>query len=235
MLPVLNMPKKKFQTVFIPWATLKMITKEIDNTTHQYYNSFKVVKVRIKKLKLLLDWIIDVSEDVVTWSENAELFTVPKFGIEIDDSLAYTIQIFDWLLPEDHELYKICKRSVKNMAISNLIDKLNNVNICLGIDTRELSGKLNYHVIHKTCNDQTEDEAFLINIFQSNVVVSWTDCIMLIDKCSTSCEKCNKFHCDNTSKTTKSKRITPARANAPLTNSSHDRVVLALKKKKIRM
>ena len=107
----------------------------------------------------------------MTLSEHVDLFTVPKFRIQIDSSLAYAIQILDWFLTEDHELYKTCKRSVKNITISNLIYKLNNVNICLGIETRELSRKLTYHVILKTRNDQTDNEVFPINPFQSNVVV----------------------------------------------------------------
>ena len=70
------MSKKKFQTVSIPRE--KMITKEIDNTTHQYYKSLEEVKIRIKKLELPLNWIVDVSEDVMTPSEYVDLFTVPK-------------------------------------------------------------------------------------------------------------------------------------------------------------
>ena len=96
--------------------------------------------------------MVDVSEDVVTLSEHVDLFAVPKFRIKIDDSLAYTIQIFVWLLPEDHKLYKTCKRSIKNMTISNLIYKLKNVNIYLGTDTRELTGKLTDQVILKIRN-----------------------------------------------------------------------------------
>ena len=88
-------------------------------------------------------------------SEHVDLFPVPKLQIKIDEGIVYTIQILHWLLPENHELYKTCKRSVKNITISDLIYKLNNVNICLGIDTRELSGKLTYHVIPKTRKDQT--------------------------------------------------------------------------------
>ena len=194
------MPKKKFQTVSIPKAPPKRIAKEIDNKTYQHYQSLEEVRVRIKILKLPLDWMVDVSEDIVTLSEHLDLVRVPKFRIKIDDSLAYTIQIFGWLLPEDHELYKTCKISIKNITISNLIFELNNVNICIGIDTRELPGKRTYHVIPKTRNDQKKDEVFPINPFQSNVVVRLTDCTMLIDKCSTICEKCNKFHCDNASK-----------------------------------
>ena len=103
-LPVVNMPKKMFQTLSIPRVTPKRITKEIDDRTNQYNKFLEEVKVRIKKLKLSLDWMVNVSEDVVTLSEHVELFTVPKFRIKIDDRLVYTIQIFDWLLPEDHGL-----------------------------------------------------------------------------------------------------------------------------------
>ena len=98
------MPKKMFQTLSIVRVTPKRITKEIDDRTNQYNKFLEEVKVRIKKLKLSLDWMIDVSEDVVTLSEHAELFTVPKFRIKINDRLVYTIQIFDWILPEDHGL-----------------------------------------------------------------------------------------------------------------------------------
>ena len=55
-----------------------MITKEIDNTTHQYYKSLEEVKIRIKKQELPLNWIVDVSEDVMTPSEYVDLFTVPN-------------------------------------------------------------------------------------------------------------------------------------------------------------
>ena len=72
------MSKKKFQTVSIPRVKQKMITKEIDNTTHQYYKSLEEVKIRIKKRELPLNWIVDVSEDVMTPSEYVDLFTVPK-------------------------------------------------------------------------------------------------------------------------------------------------------------
>ena len=62
----------------IPRVKQKMITKEIDNTTHQYYKSLEEVKIRIKKLELPLNWIVEVSEDVMTPSEYVDLFTVPK-------------------------------------------------------------------------------------------------------------------------------------------------------------
>ena len=95
-------------------------------------------------------------------------------------------------------------------------------------DTRTFR-KLTYHVISKTRNDKTEKEPFPINSFQSNVVVRSTDCIMLIDKCSPICEKCNKLYCHNGSKTKKSRKTIPARANALLMNAGNDKVVLALK------
>ena len=59
-LPVLNMPKKMFQPVSIPEVTQKRITKQIDHRNQRYYKSLEKVKVRIKKLKLPLDWIAGV-------------------------------------------------------------------------------------------------------------------------------------------------------------------------------
>ena len=44
-LPVLNMPKKMFQTVPIPIDTPKSINKDIDNKTNRYYKSLEEVKV----------------------------------------------------------------------------------------------------------------------------------------------------------------------------------------------
>ena len=72
----LNIPTQNFQTVSIPRATPKKVTKENDNTTYQYYKSLKEIR---KKLKLQLDWMVNVSEDVVALSKHADLFTVPKF------------------------------------------------------------------------------------------------------------------------------------------------------------
>ena len=72
-------------------------------------------------------------------------------------------------------------------------------------------------------------------VTQSNAVVRSTDSIILIDKCSTIHEKCNKFHCDNASKQKKlqNKKKPPARAKTLLMNTSHDSVVLVLKEKRL--
>ena len=56
---------------------------------------------------------------------------------------------------------------------------------------------------------------------------------MLIDKCSPICQKCNKLHCHNGSKTKKSRQIIPVRANALLMNASNVKVVLALEEKRL--
>ena len=119
-----------------------MITKEIDNTTHQYYKSLEEVKIRIKKVELPLNWIVDVSEDVMTPSEYVDLFTVPKVWIKIDDSLACTIQIFEWLCLRIMSCIKPVKDQLKHKI-----------------------GKFTYHVIPKTRNNQAEDELFSINPF----------------------------------------------------------------------
>ena len=41
-----------------------------------------------------------------------KLHVVPVYEMFVDDSLAFTVRLFMWLLPDDHDLYAAYKRSV---------------------------------------------------------------------------------------------------------------------------
>ena len=96
-----------------------------------------------------IEWLANVTTNEIIIRKNIKIFNVPKFRIKVDDSLAFTIQIFDWFMPEDHKIYKSTKRSLKNITITNLIHTLNSYNICSGVDTNELSEKLTYYSMKK--------------------------------------------------------------------------------------
>ena len=49
---------------------------------------------------------------------------LPKFKIILDTSLACTIKIYKWLLPEDYETLKYNKRSIQNITASSLLNRL---------------------------------------------------------------------------------------------------------------
>ena len=43
----------------------------------------------------------------VVLRKTKEYFQLPELDLIIDDSLGYTIPVYEWFLPEDHELYKV--------------------------------------------------------------------------------------------------------------------------------
>ena len=68
-------------------------------------------------LKSLERWHQTHLEDQVSLTKFEEAFMLPTIDITIDDGLGYTIKIYGWLLLENHGIYKIYKRSMKNISV----------------------------------------------------------------------------------------------------------------------
>ena len=60
-------------------------------------------------------------------------YSIHEVEIYVDISLEFTIRIFGWLLKDDHEIYLLNRRSVRNITLSNLILAVENYKICEGI------------------------------------------------------------------------------------------------------
>ena len=88
---------------------------------------------------------------------------LPKFKIVIDDNLGFTVSVFGWLLPEDHELYTANMRSVTNITVSDLVKSVQRMMICPGVKPTELSSEIIHHVVPKAIDtlntDDTDTEA----------------------------------------------------------------------------
>ena len=91
------------------------------------------------------------------------LVILPYITITVDDGLGYTIQVFNWLLPEDHCLYKSNKRSMRNITLSNLVKTCLQYELCQGIQnkTDPYNGVI-FHAVPKREeaweNDDSENE-----------------------------------------------------------------------------
>ena len=65
--------------------------------------------LRVSKLKLQNFWsIIKDEQDIQIYFTEPE-YLISKYQIYVDISLAFSIQIYGWLLNDDHQLYKIAK------------------------------------------------------------------------------------------------------------------------------
>eukprot|EP00112_Aurelia_sp_Birch-Aquarium-sp1_P007722 Seg1843.6 transcript_id=Seg1843.6/GoldUCD/mRNA.D3Y31 product="hypothetical protein" protein_id=Seg1843.6/GoldUCD/D3Y31 len=94
-LPTVNMPKQKQEGNQRP-RTVRNTPHEYQPVPTHYYNDFKEVYQRVQ---------IIFQEDRVILKMNQIPYILPKYEITIDDSLGYSISVFGWLLPDDHELY----------------------------------------------------------------------------------------------------------------------------------
>ena len=99
----------------------------------KYYQSFNNLCKRVKTLKTLNDWIVQELEDRLVLKKKSSQVMLPEIQIMIDDSLGFTIYVYGWLLPEDHELYTTNLRSVTNITVSDLVKSISTLSICPGV------------------------------------------------------------------------------------------------------
>ena len=103
------------------------------------YNNLDELSARGSKLQLHL-WTMHKIENIVSFKHFEKPYLAPKIEIVIDDSLAFTCAIFGWVLPEDHSIYKLYKRSMRNITISNLLHGVLSMKICPGLETNTDDG-----------------------------------------------------------------------------------------------
>ena len=168
------------------------------------YRSFKDLSLQVKNLKLA-EWNVVCSEDrVILQKQEADCF-IPRYEICIDDSLGYYIQVYGWLLPEDHPLYTVHHRSMRNISASNLVADLEKYKICCGSSVTLASMHTVNHIVPRKFHPLIEES----NIrHKATEFCRSVNCMMI---CLTEkCQECNKAenyvrkkfkctHCNNSS------------------------------------
>ena len=64
---------------------------------------FDDLQSRISKLKSVENFKKEFNRDSVTIKKQSPTYLLPEFEIILDNSLAFTIKLYEWLLPEVHE------------------------------------------------------------------------------------------------------------------------------------
>ena len=58
---------------------------------------------------------------------------LPKYSFRVNSALEFTVSVYGWLLPSDHEIYVSHKRSIRLITISAITSLLLNNKLCEGI------------------------------------------------------------------------------------------------------
>ena len=64
---------------------------------------FDDLQSRISKLKSVENFKKEFKRDSVTIKKQSPTYLLPEFEIILDNSLAFTIKVYEWLLPKFHE------------------------------------------------------------------------------------------------------------------------------------
>ena len=181
ILPSQNLPKKSLDSssfqreISRPVRTI--LQDVVPKKAHLYYQNLQDVKNRVGKL-VLKEWAIVIEESKVTVAKYECPYILPKFEITIDESLAYTISVFKWYLPDDHFLYKDFKRTVRLVTISDLVRNLERLQICKGHRQDFLTGKSIRHAI--PLDNNIEEATELNQPFVTDDYLRARDCNILI-------------------------------------------------------
>ena len=194
------------------------------------YSTFRELVERSKSLKLC-GWSIEYGTNHIFVKKEDSDYMVPKFYINIDDSLEFSISVYGWLLPVEHPLYLKNRRSMRHISISNLVHDLGNLNICNGLSFKFDSQHTINHVIPKAFNwsfDEFETP------FHRYEYCRALNCQVLYT--SSQCEHCLAIEKESLKfiKKLSNKMKTPAKLNAPISKTSPGRLKLALQQQRLK-
>ena len=190
------------------------------------YKNFKEFMSRINTLKLD-GWQTEELEGIgVKIVKFDHLHIIPIYEVYVGNDLEFSIRVFGWKLPVQHEIYEIYKKSCKNVTLSSLISLLNGYTICCGILQLEQTdfGSFIKHCIPKKV-EATDTCISPLHQTEFNRALS-CQILTATDQCN-DCTSCQ----GKVAKAAKRKRgnlTIPAKLNAPISQTSTERVKLTL-------
>ena len=233
-LPSQNLPKKSSDTSSsskcISRPPRSIVQDLVVPKVHSYYQNLQDLKNRVGKL-VLKEWHVMIEEANVRLVKHQCPYILPKLEINIDESLAYTLSVFKWYLPDDHFLYKDFKRTVRLVTVSDIIRNLEKLNICKGHRQDFMTGKSIRHAIP---HDKNAAEGMEIKqpFITTDYLRAW-DCKILLEE-----EQCDPCKLQNDLQSQHQKRcrareLIPAKTKAPVSLTSAKRLKLTLQAQRL--
>ena len=238
-IPALNLPQKSC-------SSSSTITKRISSSIEKReiyhaiqlpveedivlkYKNFADITKKVKTLKLN-GWGVKFSETCIEFQKVNTDFILPSLEVYVDESLKYTIRVFGWQLPIEHQIYGDYLRSMENVTISHLLAIIEEYVLCTGISlpNPEDWSHINRHVIHKVFHLSKSGD-----VYQKTAQLEYLrsgSCEMLV-KADSSCNNCMKFKIAESKQIKRKKKnlATTANLNAPITMTSPERLLLTIR------
>ena len=65
----------------------------------------------------MTEWMMAISELEVVFNYYDGKHVLPKYSFRVNSALEFTVSVYGWLLPSDHEIYVSHKRSIRLITI----------------------------------------------------------------------------------------------------------------------
>ena len=83
-------------------------------------------------------WKIDkLYEGEIRIELHDKIHSISKYSVVVSLSMEFTAFIFNWPVPDHYPIYKEQKRSVQNLDIADLLQRLGNSRLCKGLTEDE--------------------------------------------------------------------------------------------------
>ena len=235
-LPKLNMPKKSHESIKPSPRTARSVVKdENECVNHACYKSFAELCQRIKNLKSVSNWNSKLLSDRIILKKMAERYLLPELEIIVDGSLAFTVKVFGCYLVDDHPLYLLYRRTMRNVTISNLVKELEAYSLCVGVSITELTSKLYHHVIpvNEDSMDIDEDSS---HRFPHHGYWRAKECSLICKQDNAVCDACEDYllGADKAKKGKQRHLCRPAHVKAPVSKTDPERIKLTLQGQRLK-
>lgn len=159
----------------------------------------------------------------------------------IETSLNFSVSSFNWLLPDEHTLYKEHKRSMRYTTLSTLLSLLQQLLLCSGLPVEEPFNTIAVDP-SSDCSGNVVRHAVPINVkkydetgplFQAKIFLRSDDCNILSNE--DQCLNCkNKEQSLQKSlKTKDAKEAKPVSSKAPLTATGKERLAATIQEQRV--
>ena len=150
-----NLPKKSIDssksshTITRPTSSIQKIEEHLEFSTlspptpSYIYTDFQDFQNRIIKLSLNDLWQFKLSENLVISTLRSTNHILPKFEVFIDNAWTFSLRVYGWMLPQNHELYSKFNKSFHNVTFTNFASFVRQFIICKGISIPDSEKLLN--------------------------------------------------------------------------------------------
>ena len=123
-------------------------TEDSQKTKKKSYKSYGELCKRLSSMKYIENnsWEKTIGNDQIYLTQKVPLYCLPTINVLVDNDLYFTVSIYTWHLPDDHEICKKYFRSMANVLVSQLLFEVTSFNVCPGINGISESESYMLHV-----------------------------------------------------------------------------------------